>query len=187
MTFSWTQHRFSGGALALDVANSVVLRHLPERREDRFAEDALLASFPAAASALSAERAVFGTLQPLLPADHDVLIALREAVDDYFRRRILGREEREALVALLENIAAALARHRAEENLLTATARSALRLASGQDAERMKICGNCGWLFLDRSKNRSRTWCDMAVCGNRIKASRHYAARRARDNGEDRT
>ena len=35
MTFSWTAHRFSGGALALDVANSVVLRAEPERRIDR--------------------------------------------------------------------------------------------------------------------------------------------------------
>jgi predicted RNA-binding Zn ribbon-like protein len=42
------------------------------------------------------------------------------------------------------------------------------------DPERMKICGNCGWLFIDRSKNRSRAWCDMAVCGNRTKANRHY-------------
>ena len=37
-----------------------------------------------------------------------------------------------------------------------------------------RICGNCGWLFIDRSKNRSRSWCDMAVCGNRVKANRHY-------------
>ncbi|MGG2476018.1 CGNR zinc finger domain-containing protein, partial [Rhizobium sp. BR5] len=26
MTFRWTKHRFAGGALALDVANSVILR-----------------------------------------------------------------------------------------------------------------------------------------------------------------
>ncbi len=40
--------------------------------------------------------------------------------------------------------------------------------------DRMKVCGNsnCGWLFLDRSKNRSRVWCEMASCGNRMKARR---------------
>jgi predicted RNA-binding Zn ribbon-like protein len=43
MTFSWTSHRFSGGALALDVANSVVLRHDEARRVDRFAVDQQLA------------------------------------------------------------------------------------------------------------------------------------------------
>jgi len=33
----------------------------------------------------------------------------------------------------------------------------------------------CRWLFLDRSKNHSRRWCDMRVCGNRSKAQRFYA------------
>jgi predicted RNA-binding Zn ribbon-like protein len=32
----------------------------------------------------------------------------------------------------------------------------------------------CLWLFLDRSKNGSRRWCDMRSCGNRAKARRHY-------------
>ena len=33
---------------------------------------------------------------------------------------------------------------------------------------------DCEWLFLDRSRNRSRRWCDMTSCGNRAKARRHY-------------
>ena len=44
--------------------------------------------------------------------------------------------------------------------------------------ERIRECpgqGTCGWLFLDLSKNASRRWCDMRVCGNRAKARRHYA------------
>jgi predicted RNA-binding Zn ribbon-like protein len=32
----------------------------------------------------------------------------------------------------------------------------------------------CGWLFLDTSRNKSRRWCTMQVCGNRFKARRHY-------------
>ena len=32
---------------------------------------------------------------------------------------------------------------------------------------------NCGWLFLDSSKNHSRCWCDMRDCGNRAKVRRH--------------
>lgn len=41
---------------------------------------------------------------------------------------------------------------------------------------RLKRCENphCVLLFVDRSKNRTRRWCDMETCGNRIKASRHY-------------
>lgn len=33
---------------------------------------------------------------------------------------------------------------------------------------------DCGWLFLDTSRNHSRRWCDMSACGNRQKAKRHY-------------
>ena len=36
---------------------------------------------------------------------------------------------------------------------------------------------NCGWLFLDSSKNHSRRWCDMRDCGNRAKVKRHRQKR----------
>jgi hypothetical protein len=47
-----------------------------------------------------------------------------------------------------------------------------LELARARD--RLKRCRNpaCRWLFLDRSRNDSRLWCEMGVCGNRAKASR---------------
>jgi predicted RNA-binding Zn ribbon-like protein len=35
----------------------------------------------------------------------------------------------------------------------------------------------CRWLFLDTSKNHSRRWCNMKVCGNRMKARRFQAKR----------
>jgi hypothetical protein len=43
---------------------------------------------------------------------------------------------------------------------------------------RLKACRRevCGWLFYDRSRNRSARWCQMAVCGNRTK-TRAYRAR----------
>jgi predicted RNA-binding Zn ribbon-like protein len=43
---------------------------------------------------------------------------------------------------------------------------------------RLKACPaeNCGWAFYDSSRNRSRAWCSMSVCGNRAKA-RSYRAR----------
>jgi predicted RNA-binding Zn ribbon-like protein len=36
---------------------------------------------------------------------------------------------------------------------------------------RLKACraDDCQWAFYDESRNRSGTWCDMAVCGNRAK------------------
>lgn len=38
--------------------------------------------------------------------------------------------------------------------------------------DRIKICPahDCLEAFYDRSRNRSRTWCNMKVCGNRMKA-----------------
>jgi len=43
-------------------------------------------------------------------------------------------------------------------------------------ANRLKRCpgsGDCGWIFMDTSKNGTRRWCSMAGCGNRVKARRH--------------
>jgi predicted RNA-binding Zn ribbon-like protein len=59
---------------------------------------------------------------------------------------------------------------------------SAAELLTSPDLDRVRECASerCAWLFLDRSKNRSRRWCDMTVCGNRTKARRHYARTRKR-------
>ena len=48
-------------------------------------------------------------------------------------------------------------------------------LASEQQLAHLRQCcgDNCGWLFLDSSKNHSRRWCDMRDCGNRAKVRRH--------------
>lgn len=37
--------------------------------------------------------------------------------------------------------------------------------------DRLKICpaADCAWAFYDASRNRSRRWCSMEVCGNRSK------------------
>jgi len=51
--------------------------------------------------------------------------------------------------------------------------------ASGDGTwERLKVCSDhgCRWAFYDNSKNRSRNWCNMAICGNRSKA-REYRRR----------
>ena len=173
MSFTWTPHRFVSGALALDVANSVILRFDAERSIDRFATPEHLQHFPKAAATFSAERALFGELAPRSPDNMSGFLALREAIDRYFRSRIRSEDTPLLLAELLEAVAGVL--RRAEHSSLeAATAHSALRLLANAEVDRLKICGQCGWLFLDRSRNRSRAWCDMAVCGNRVKAGRHY-------------
>ena len=44
---------------------------------------------------------------------------------------------------------------------------------------RLKACRQCSWAYYDYSKNRSATWCSMAICGNRTK-TRAYRRRRAK-------
>jgi predicted RNA-binding Zn ribbon-like protein len=181
MSFSWTPHRFSGGALALDVANSVILRHDEMRRIDRFEAPGQMESFPKAAANFSAERALFGDIAPVRPENRTGFLRLREAIDGYFRARVRQDETKELLADLLLALSQTLRQTASPDGLDVATVHSTLRLLAMPDPERMKICGNCGWLFIDRSKNRSRTWCDMAVCGNRAKASRHYRRRKQED------
>jgi predicted RNA-binding Zn ribbon-like protein len=47
-------------------------------------------------------------------------------------------------------------------------------LRSADDLPRVRECGSatCEWLFIDRSRNHTRRWCDMADCGNRAKQRR---------------
>jgi predicted RNA-binding Zn ribbon-like protein len=42
------------------------------------------------------------------------------------------------------------------------------------DHSRIKHCDTCNWLFYDKTKNKSRRWCDMDDCGSRDKALRYY-------------
>jgi predicted RNA-binding Zn ribbon-like protein len=53
---------------------------------------------------------------------------------------------------------------------------AAVELLTSPRRERIRLCDadDCVWLFVDTSKNRSRRWCDMNVCGNRMKARRFY-------------
>jgi predicted RNA-binding Zn ribbon-like protein len=54
------------------------------------------------------------------------------------------------------------------------------RLQSHGAWPRLKACTDdeCQWAFYDATRNHSRTWCSMDVCGNREK-TRRYRARRA--------
>ncbi|MGD8403222.1 MAG: CGNR zinc finger domain-containing protein [Anaerolineales bacterium] len=64
------------------------------------------------------------------------------------------------------------------ESVLWPIVRAFSDLITSEERKRIKQCGNCGYLFVDNSKNNSRRWCSMEICGNRVKARRH--ARRTR-------
>jgi predicted RNA-binding Zn ribbon-like protein len=61
------------------------------------------------------------------------------------------------------------------EEILWPVARSAAELLTSQELlSRVGQCADaeCGWLFIDTSKNHSRKWCDIRDCGNREKQRR---------------
>jgi predicted RNA-binding Zn ribbon-like protein len=64
-----------------------------------------------------------------------------------------------------------------EARLLGPVAWSAAELlGSGESLAKVRQCAGeeCGWLFLDLTKNHSRRWCDMDDCGSKAKAKRYY-------------
>lgn len=62
---------------------------------------------------------------------------------------------------------------------------SALALAREYPG-RVRACASerCGALFLDTTRNRSRRWCSMEICGARAKASAYYRRHRCGDAPE---
>ena len=181
--------------LALDTANTVVLRNDPEKTFDRFADPAEIARFADAASGFRGAELGGRRLEAPLPDKiAPVVLSIRETTDRLFRGAVAkGVVATGDLPGFLEACADGLARSRTEIGapgrpfgdpatpiaFEAALAVSALSLLRDDTVARLRICPNCSWLFVDRSRNSSRLWCDMAVCGNRQKASRHYRRRTA--------
>jgi predicted RNA-binding Zn ribbon-like protein len=100
------------------------------------------------------------------------LDALTEAWGDAVRQARLRRtKEGVALTFDAEHSGAALVRHR----LLQQT----VELLTSDLRERIGVCPECKWVFLDTSKNRSRRWCSMQMCGGLAKARAYYRRQRA--------
>lgn len=66
------------------------------------------------------------------------------------------------------------------DGVLAAIALSFADTLAHRDPTRLRICNNpdCGWVFYDKSKNRSRRWCESGACGNLAKVRRHRARAR---------
>ncbi|HEY1650469.1 MAG TPA: CGNR zinc finger domain-containing protein [Acidimicrobiales bacterium] len=119
---------------------------------------------------------------------------LREAIRALLVRNASGEapdaEERRAVAALAEGclfrgVVAEDGRIELEPELGAPPLRTALLLLI-RDAQRdgtwsrLKACRNpdCQWAYYDRSHAGRGAWCDMAVCGNRMK-NRNLRSRRA--------
>src|SRR6266480_2623018 len=193
----------SGGALALDFANTVGGTHV-RPTHDHLRSYGDIASFAVLAGGLPpriakrlAERAERDPRRAA--AVYELGIALRESIWAVFSALASGESPRDADLDLIADAAAdGAARSRLVYDMagvswslpvdsdeldrpLWEIARSAADLLTSDDHDRIKECASttCEWVFLDRSRNRSRRWCDMSDCGNRAKARRFQAKRHA--------
>lgn len=132
---------------------------------------------------------------PVRPRDVERVRGLREALRTLLLHNGGGPPD-DGAVALLNRVAedARLLPQIADDGSWTFTPRSrgvtaalgrivaaVFTAMSDGSWERLKACPSetCLWAFFDRSKNRSKTWCSMSVCGNREKA-RAYRERQGR-------
>jgi len=159
----WTAH-----AGAITPAEADTLRRLAVR-EPAEAHAALRA-------ALRLRRALFELFRALAhhrPAPPDALATLNQSL-------ATGDQQR-----YLERTAAGFAWHYPAPDAtldgpLGPIARSAAAVLLSAPLDRLKQCPgcDCGWLFLDQSKNGIRVWCEMEVCGSRAKARARAERRR---------
>jgi predicted RNA-binding Zn ribbon-like protein len=185
----------TGGDLSLDLANTKSRRPTAEPREDLRHYDDLVAwglqAHAIEASEAAALRAQASRRPRAGRAALERARELREAVFEVFSALAGGRKlPHDALDRVNAALPRALARLRlrseeggarwawsGEADLDRVTwpaVRAAALLLTSPDRALVRECGasDCAWLFLDRSRNGTRRWCDMAVCGNREKARR---------------
>lgn len=155
------------GRLALDFVNTADWTEDDELLKDRIASLADLAVWQAQIGLPEAHWD--GSLGEL----HD----FRQAV----RRAILGHGSLDLAVTLDKAMVpmAPWLRRQSLHDLILLSALSVL--ADPRELGRVKLCPghDCGWVFLDETKNARRKWCLMEVCGNRAKSTRHYARKLA--------
>jgi predicted RNA-binding Zn ribbon-like protein len=60
------------------------------------------------------------------------------------------------------------------DSLLWPVVRGGAELLASADAQRLRVCaaGDCGWVYVDRSRNGMRRWCEMSTCGTDEKSRR---------------
>jgi predicted RNA-binding Zn ribbon-like protein len=63
--------------------------------------------------------------------------------------------------------------------ILAPIALAAAELLTSDQLEQVRQCPNCGWLFVDTSRNHSRRWCSMDFCGSKMKSRRQYERRKS--------
>lgn len=193
----------NAGRLCLDLTNTVRARPLSEKIDLIGSYGDLLAWARQATILTPAEAATLGETareQPRAAADAlSQTLLLREALYGVFSARAAGLPAPDSdLRTINKAIGKAMTRAGLSPSVSGGfewiwpdaplgldrvawwVARSASELLTSKDLTGVRECAgyDCGRLFMDGTKNRSRRWCDMASCGNRAKGRRHYERRK---------
>jgi len=184
----WTEATFVGGHPAIDFLNTVS-DHGKTRNSSRIAEWESFVNWSQAAGLFSEyelralatirgreeRRAKLAKIHNLREIAHAVLSAIAARTTP----------PKMALKTLEDSIKSALARasltthsNRCEWSVRTddpdwmidALGLAVENLLRTTDLERLRECGRCTWLFIDRGRGAGRRWCEMRTCGNRAKA-----------------
>jgi predicted RNA-binding Zn ribbon-like protein len=198
------EFKLIAGALCLDFANTADWHARPVPDELLTGYNRLLDWGRQAGTLTPEQAAALRRVAQARPAEAavalDRAIAVREAIYHLFSALAAGRPLPEDDLALFNAALAEVLGHLrvamsgdglgwawegAEDALdrpIWPAVRSAADLLTAPERELVRECAgdDCGWLFLDTSRNRSRRWCDSRSCGNRQRVRRHYQRRHGR-------
>jgi predicted RNA-binding Zn ribbon-like protein len=189
---------FVGGHPALDFANTIAWTAQGPVHE-RLRDYGDVVAWGAAAGVLTAAEArrlrALANDEPLGAAEaYGYVVGLRAALHELFAAHARGKAPPPpaltAFNAALRDAAAqiGIAREKGRFDwrdggpsslslVAHRVAWAAAQLMTSEQVARVGMCGgnDCGWVYLDTTKNHSRRWCTMEDCGSRAKARAYYA------------
>ena len=187
---------FDGGRLCLDFTNTVSTRTPGKGEEYLLTWEDFVIWVRRAGFLPEAE---FQAWQRLPPGEITEVRALRDAVYELFnhwaKHGAIHPAHLDTLNAFLHEAYGHTCIRMTEKGLqrgvddaaqperpLWIIALSAESLLLSERLPRVKSCDNCGWLFLDTSKNGARRWCNMQTCGSQTKAKAWYHRKKDAEN-----
>lgn len=199
-----------GGRLCLDFANTMGARQTSPAGEMVIRDESLNDYFDLviwaqhAGAVKESERNALAKEASLQPSEAArvlrLALRLREALYRIFQTTMSGRSANQRDLAILNEelqMAHSALQIASTSNgferlwsrpgisldkVLWLVAESASELLLHGDLSRLRQCGgdDCGWIFEDTTRNRSRRWCDMRDCGNRDHVRRFRLRQRNR-------
>lgn len=135
---------------------------------------------PAAAQVLTAAKQLRQTIQAII-ANHATAKIIAQSTLDALNQLLVHYVGFHQLVTTQKGIE--LHFHpvtRQAIDLMMPIAQAASDLVCNNGFSHIRKCENpvCPLYFLDTSKNHTRRWCSMAICGNRMKATAFYRRHR---------